>query len=330
MAATEATEREPAATNGAVHVQRLERIGRARGVEAAGARQKRRHQPPVEVDGERQKVSHELQGESLSNEESSAPKAATSSAEDASRAAGRAMTTNSTGGQRCRRRRNTSRSCRFTRARTTAFPTLLETVRPSRAEGPDAFRMRPTSGPTDTFLPRCCTRRKSARLRMRAERGNPSVASARARRAPGGLLLGRGGGEPLPALRAPALEHGTPGLGGVTLAETVGAVSPQLGGLVRTLGQGPAPSLREAARLNAKEARESTRPGRIKPASTPNLHFFSAPSGSGDRTTPGPAQPVPRHPPCQLPRRSQQALPVLSTSGRAPSACSARMARATR
>lgn len=226
------------------------------------------------------------------------------------------MTTSSTGGQLRRRRRNTSRSCRFTRARSTALPTLLETVRPSRAQGPVPGRIRPTRGPEDTFFPRCWTRRKSARFRMRAVRGNPSAAPARATRRPRArLLLRRGGGEPLPPLRATALEHGAPGLGGIALAEAVGTVSPQLGGLVRTLGQGPAPSLREAARLNAKECCESTRADRIRPASKPNFSFFLAPSASGDRKTPGPATSFEAPPPCHLPPRSQPALPVPSTSG---------------
>src|SRR5277367_6085935 len=140
--------------------KRLERVGGARGIEAARRRQQGRNQPPVEVHGEREQLGQEPHGARLSNDDSKLPKAWASSALEASRAAGRAMTTNSTAGQLWRRRRNTSRSWRFTRARTTALPTLLETVRPSRAIGPDAGSTRPTKGPTDSFFPRCWTRRK--------------------------------------------------------------------------------------------------------------------------------------------------------------------------
>jgi hypothetical protein len=82
------------------------------------------------------------------------------------------MTTTSLGGaMRLHNGRRTSRRTRFTRLRTTAFPTRVLTVIPMRLCGPPgAFRT--TKCSVCRRLPSRWTRRKSLRFRRRATLGN--------------------------------------------------------------------------------------------------------------------------------------------------------------
>jgi hypothetical protein len=145
-------------------------------MEPARPRQERREDPPVEVDGESEQEGEQLQRNRFSNAESRASAAHSSSALLASLALGRATTTRCIPpGHRSRRLRNSSRSRRRTAFLTTAVPTLLDTVSPSRDAPSWLGATRPTSGPAVTFFPRSWTSRKSRRLRRRASLGNASV-----------------------------------------------------------------------------------------------------------------------------------------------------------
>ncbi len=157
-------------------LERPERVGRARGMKATGPRQQRGQRPPVEVDGESEQEGEQLQRRRFSNADSRESAARSSAAKLASLALGRATTTRCIPpGHRSRRLRNSSRSRRRTAFRTTAVPTLLDTVSPSRDAPSGLGATRPTSGPAVTFFPRSWTSRKSRRLRRRASLGNAAV-----------------------------------------------------------------------------------------------------------------------------------------------------------
>jgi hypothetical protein len=144
-------------------------------MEPARPRKQRRDCPPVQVDGKREQEGERLQRTVFSNADSRASAARSSAAKLVSLALGRATTTRCIPpGHRSRRLRNSSRSRRRTAFRTTAVPTLLDTVSPSRDAPSGLGKTRPTSGPAVTFLPRSWTSRKSRRLRRRASLGNAS------------------------------------------------------------------------------------------------------------------------------------------------------------
>lgn len=145
-------------------------------MKATRPRQQRGERPPVEVDGESEQEGEQLQRRRFSNADSRESAARSSAAKLASLALGRATTTRCIPpGHRSRRLRNSSRSRRRTAFRTTAVPTLLDTVSPSRDAPSGLGATRPTSGPAVTFFPRSWTSRKSRRLRRRASLGNAAV-----------------------------------------------------------------------------------------------------------------------------------------------------------
>jgi len=144
-------------------------------MEPARPRQQRGDCPPVEVDGQREQEGEQLQRRGFSNAESRASAARSSASKLASLALGRATTTRCIPpGHRSRRLRNSSRSRRRTAFRTTAVPTLLDTVSPSRDFPSGLGATKPTNGPAVTFFPRSWTSRKSRRLRRRTSLGNAS------------------------------------------------------------------------------------------------------------------------------------------------------------
>jgi hypothetical protein len=156
-------------------MQRPQGVGRARGVEPARPRQQRGHGPPVKVDGQREQEGEQLQRRLFSNAVNRASTARSVAAKLASLALGRATTTRCIPfGHRSLRLRNSSRNRRRTAFRTTAVPTLLDTVSPSRDFPSGLAATRPTRGPAVTFVPRSWTSRKSRRLRRRASLGNAS------------------------------------------------------------------------------------------------------------------------------------------------------------
>lgn len=163
-------------------------------------RQQRGDDPPVEVDGQREQEGEQLQTRGFSNALSSESAARSSAAKLASLALGRATTTRCIPpGHRSRRLRNSSRSRRRTAFRTTAVPTLLDTVSPSLDFPSGLGATRPTKGPAVTFFPRSWTSRKSRRLRRRASLGNASdnpTSWPRTRPAASGPWRGADGGRP--------------------------------------------------------------------------------------------------------------------------------------
>ena len=171
-------------------------------MEPARPRQQRGEGPPVEVDGQGEQEGEQLQRRGFSNAESRASAARSSASKLASLALGRATTTRCIPpGHRSRRLRNSSRSRRRTAFRTTAVPTLLDTVSPSRDFPSGLGATRPTNGPAVTFFPRSWTSRKSLRLRRRTSLGNPSdnpTSWPRTRPAACGPLPGAGAGHPAP------------------------------------------------------------------------------------------------------------------------------------
>ena len=145
-------------------------------MKATGPRKQRGDRPPVEVDGKGEQEAEQLQRRRFSNADSRASAARSRAAKLDSLALGRATTTRCIPpGHRSRRLRNNSRSRRRTAFLTTAVPTLLDTVSPSRDAPSGLGETRPTSGPAVTFFPRSWTARKSRRLRRRASLGNAAV-----------------------------------------------------------------------------------------------------------------------------------------------------------
>ena len=194
-------------------------------------RQQGRERPSVEMDRQSEQEGEQLQRDPFSNDESSVSTARASASKLASRALGRATTTRCIPpGHRSRRLRSSSRSRRRTAFRTTAVPTLLDTVSPSRDVPSGLGATRPTRGPAVILLPRSWTSRNAWRLRRRTSLGN-------ARDNPTSLF-GRGDDQPLASLEPPTAEHLLPGAGAVALAESVGAVPLQLRWLVGALRQG--------------------------------------------------------------------------------------------
>jgi hypothetical protein len=140
VAATEPTQRQPTAPYGTMPLQRLDGVGRARGVEPATRPEEWRDKQLVEPDGQ-----HEHAGDHRPACPSLLPiawararsRAAARLAEDAAAASGKARTTtrlppgrwSSLAVIKWRSRRNT-------RFRTTAGPTARDTTKPTRA-GPD-------------------------------------------------------------------------------------------------------------------------------------------------------------------------------------------------
>src|SRR5690606_6867592 len=152
----------------------------------------------------------------------------------ASAAPGRAMITRSrSAGRVAFSFRTISRSHRLTRFLSTAFPTFVETVRPTLLRFSFDGSATPIRWGVVTFLPRPCTRRKSRLLRSLSSLGNdlPSEPPA-IRRA---LLLRSGNGKPPPPLRPPPLQDGPARLGRVPLAKSVCPVPANLLRLVGAL-----------------------------------------------------------------------------------------------
>ncbi len=184
-------------------------------MEPARPRQQRRDGPPVQVDGQGEQEGEQLQRRRFSNADSRASAARSSAAKLASLALGRATTTRCIPpGHRSRRLRNSSRSRRRTAFRTTAVPTLLDTVRPSRDAPSGLGATRPTSGPAVTFFPRSWTSRKSRRLRRRASLGNDSGnPTSWPRRRPDACAPSRGADGERPARRGCCSASGNRGCG---------------------------------------------------------------------------------------------------------------------
>lgn len=150
MAAPESAGRQPATLEGAEPLERLDRIRRARGVEAAGRGSQRRHEPLVEPDepdeGQRQLAAERRAGtappsgghdDNRGREWSSRfTWDATESANSwyvACAAAGLARTTTSTpSGMPLSWVAMMARSRRLVRFRVTALPTALDTTKPTR------------------------------------------------------------------------------------------------------------------------------------------------------------------------------------------------------
>src|SRR5690242_2445149 len=149
MAARQPLHCKQTTTERPVTPHRLRRVGGAGGVEAAGGREQRRDEPPVEPDEpEQERADHR--------------RAPLGTARSARRAASRppagaldrAITTRSMAGSRAASARNASRTHRFTRLRVTASPTRDETVTPSRGPPRSFSRVRRRYAPAGVFLPR--------------------------------------------------------------------------------------------------------------------------------------------------------------------------------
>src|SRR4051812_43127388 len=125
-------------------------------------------------------------------------------------------------------RRTASRSRRRTRLRTTALPTFLVTVNPTRAgpSSPRACTSSRKSGPR-RFSPARAAR-NSERLR--------SVRSAGPTGLPGAGKSARSlGGEPLAAAVAAGRDHAAAALGGHAGPESMAALADKLGRLIGAL-----------------------------------------------------------------------------------------------
>ena len=132
-----------------------------------------------------------------------------------------------------RPRRKNSRNPRFTRLRTTAFPTLELTVTPSRLPRWSLSRRMMMKCGVWNFLPLRDSSRNSERLVRRASLGKPSRTQGN------GSVLGArtlgwdDDGQPLSSLGPPALQHIAPAGGLHTREKTVGSLSPKIAGLIR-------------------------------------------------------------------------------------------------
>ena len=227
-------------------MERPEGIRRARGMEPARPRQQRGDEPPVQVDWQREQEGEQLQRREFSNAERRASAARSSASKLASLALGRATTTRCIPpGHRSRRLRNSSRSRRRTAFRTTAVPTLLDTVSPSRDFPSGLGATRPTNGPAVTFFPRSWTSRKSWRLRRRTSLGNAAdnpTSWPRTRPAASGPWLDGGAGRP-----------GLPGCCSACGSRGSGSASTLTAGTCAST-RGDAP-VRTAGRLSGRVAR---------------------------------------------------------------------------
>ena len=189
-------------------------------MEPARPRQQRGEDPPVEVDGQREQEGEQLQRRGFSNAEIRASAARSSASKLASLALGRATTTRCIPpGHRSRRLRNSSRSRRRTAFRTTAVPTLLDTVSPSLDFPSGLGAARPTNGPAVTFFPRSWTSRKSRRLRRRTSLGNAlDNPTSWPRRRPAAYGPWHGGDGERPGLRGCCSASGSRGSGCASLS----------------------------------------------------------------------------------------------------------------
>jgi len=231
MAAGQPAKGEQQPTQWPVCLQRLQRVCRTGGVEPTRPRQQRRERPSVEMDGQSEQESEQLQRDPFSNDESSVSTARRSASKLASRALGLATTTRCIPpGHRSRRLRSSSRNRRRTAFRTTAVPTLLDTVSPSRDCPSGLGATRPTRGPAVILFPRSWTSRNAWRLRRRTSLGSASDNPT--------SLLCCGDDQPLAPLGTAAAEDILPGAGAVALAESMGAVPLQLGRLIGALRHG--------------------------------------------------------------------------------------------
>jgi hypothetical protein len=195
VAATEPTQRQPAAADGTMPLQRLDGIGRARGVEAAPGPEERGDEQLVEPDGQHEHAGDHRPATCSSvlgrGGEPSRPmawtrarsRAAARLAEDAAAAGGKARTTTRLPpGRWSSLAVITWRSRRSTRFRTTAGPTARDTTKPTRGgparspSSPAGERSRWTASSPDR--PRWPPRRvavNSARWRSRAVAGSTSL-----------------------------------------------------------------------------------------------------------------------------------------------------------
>lgn len=156
-------------------MERIERVPRAARLEAANPREQGPHRPAVEVNGQRQQEHEDLHRTTLESRAAMLPKARPSSSRFASFAEVLAISTRSKprGSSPCRRRKSSRRRRRI-RARTTALPTLLETVSPSLVTPRSLGSAIASRGSATTLYPRSCTLRNSWRRLRRKALGNRS------------------------------------------------------------------------------------------------------------------------------------------------------------
>ena len=114
--------------------------------------------------------------------------------------------------------RQASRSCRFTRLRTTAGPTLRGTAMPTRGVGVTVVADARTSKGRGSASRRTCPGGRRRRSRV-SVRGGACAARAEAGRRPSG-------GQPLPPAVAASLQNGAAGAGRHARAEPVLALTP--------------------------------------------------------------------------------------------------------
>src|SRR5438045_7251541 len=253
MAAEESTNRQDRPHERAGHPEGVHGVLRTTRVTAASRPQRRGDEPLVEPEqgeeGERERSQEERRcarnrlghREPPAIRSRAARRKARKSVTSASTADARATSTRSTAGRPAISCRIASRSLRFTRLRTTAPPTLDETVMPTRAglppgcadAAPSRDRQVAASGPsTKPGPPR--TARNSPRRRKRDDRGKEKDSGASAT----ALLLRGAHDEALAALRTTPLEDVAPLLGAHPLAEPVLPVAPDLARLVGALHRG--------------------------------------------------------------------------------------------
>lgn len=170
--------------------ERGERVGRAAGREAASPGKQRPQRPPVQVNGQTQepgKQFHCITPRSLC---ATAAKLWESCSKSTFAASGRAMNTTSTpAGMSFLFLRNSCRNLRRTLFLMTAFPTLLETVKPARVTARPLGSASARSIPAEAFRPPCWMRRKSALRNRRSLFGNFSPLTSWARKPPGAPAL---------------------------------------------------------------------------------------------------------------------------------------------
>src|SRR5579875_301929 len=231
MAAADAAHREPAAAQHAEAPDRLERVLRARRMEAACGADERAHRPLVQPD-------HDL-GEDAHwsiNLFHRSSRLAASSAFPAPRTRARALTTTSTAGSPRWRSRKLSRISRRIRFRSTELPaTFVATASPRR--GPSAAFARATMPKKASPKRRPSAYAASNSILRRSRRcgENPSCLQPTPRedtRPPGGRARLRN--EPLAALRSAASENLAAVGRGHARAKSVRALAAHLARLIRS------------------------------------------------------------------------------------------------
>lgn len=223
MTPSETARREPGATQAAVHLHRLERVGRAGGVIAADLPVERADHRTV---GAQESHEYELHG---STRPTQCARSTRSSSYDDDAAAGSARTTSTAEpGSTARCSRARCRRRRFTRLRTTALPTALLTTSPTRAGA--------SSSATD---PRWTTTVREPDRRPRVAARNESASASRwsgdSNAAPARTAGRPSDGQALAALAAARGEDGATRTGAHAQAETVDLVTATVVRLVRTL-----------------------------------------------------------------------------------------------